>query len=109
MAIIELITSQTCPHCPPAKKALNEAVQKLRGEGLEVSLVNYNTATPQGMQKAKQYQILGVPTAVIVGSKQSFVLDAFNEPTIREACLVADGKKEIPKKKGLLSRLFGNG
>ncbi len=109
MAVIELITSPACPHCLPVKKALAEAVQKIKGEGLKVTLTNYSTATPQGAAKAREYGVASVPTAIVAGSKQSFVLDAFNVNTVREACLVADGKKEMPKKKGLLERLFGNG
>ncbi len=96
MAIIELFTSPTCPHCPPAKKALVETARKAG-----VELTEYSTATPQGIQKAREYGVASVPTAIVVGEKRSFILDAFNEATVKEACLVADGKKGMPEKKGL--------
>ncbi|MFH1107481.1 MAG: thioredoxin family protein [Candidatus Micrarchaeota archaeon] len=100
MATIELFTSPTCPYCPPAKKALSEAAEALKAEGLEVEYVNYDTRSPEGLRKAREYDIMSVPAAIVCGSRHKFLLDAFNLPTVREACLVADGRKDMPGRKG---------
>ncbi|MFH1199844.1 MAG: hypothetical protein V1708_02135 [Candidatus Micrarchaeota archaeon] len=101
MAKIELFTSLTCPYCPPAKKELSGAAAALAAEGLAVEYFNYDTASEEGNAKAREYEITRVPTAIVVGTSYKFVLDAFNLPTVREACLVADGKKDLPGHAGL--------
>jgi predicted DsbA family dithiol-disulfide isomerase len=62
-AIVELFTSPTCPHCPPAKKALEEVAK----ERSDFTLAVYSTMTQEGQLKAEQYGIEGVPTAIISG------------------------------------------
>jgi predicted DsbA family dithiol-disulfide isomerase len=62
-AIVELFTSPTCPHCPPAKKALEEIAR----ERSDFTLVSYSTMTPEGQLKAAEYGVESVPTAVISG------------------------------------------
>lgn len=97
MATIELFTSPTCPHCPPAKALVTATVQKMRAEGMKVEFASLDTSTPQGREKAAKYEIYAVPTAVVLGEKHSLLLEGISENGLREACLVADGKKELKR------------
>lgn len=50
-----LFTTPTCPNCPAAKEMLGKS--GLQGEIIDAS-------QPEGLEKAKQYEIMEVPTAV---------------------------------------------
>lgn len=70
MAIrVEVFSSNSCPHCPSAIKVAEEA-QNDMGLDIEVEVVNVND--PDNMQRARDYQIMAVPTIAING-KVEFV------------------------------------
>lgn len=66
---VEVFSSNSCPHCPSAIKVAEEA-QNDMGLDIEVEVVNVND--PDNMQRARDYQIMAVPTIAING-KVEFV------------------------------------
>lgn len=92
---LELFTTPTCPHCPPAKRKVQEFLdyfEKKRPGMLSATL--YDASTPAGSVKARGYGITTVPTIVVKGPANEFLLDAINEPTLEKAVLVAAGEEE---------------
>nr|MDO8082438.1 thioredoxin family protein [Candidatus Freyarchaeota archaeon] len=68
MIIIELFYSKNCPYCPAAKKMVEDSVKEVEKslkEDIIVNEINVNTRT--GQEKARLYQIQGVPTIAING------------------------------------------
>ncbi|RME55442.1 hypothetical protein D6777_00550 [Candidatus Woesearchaeota archaeon] len=63
--IVYLFTSPTCPHCPAAKKFIHE-FRKTRNDFV---LKDLSTATPEGARMARKYDVMSVPTFIIVGPK----------------------------------------
>nr|WP_240910970.1 thioredoxin family protein [Thermococcus sp. MV5] len=60
-AIIEVITSPSCPYCPIAWAMAQEIAKRYNGVvAKELSIV-----TPEGQRKAKEHNILGTPTILI--------------------------------------------
>ena len=63
MAIkVELFYSPICPHCPEAKRILLEV---LEGVDQEFSVEEVNVFSPEGLERAKKYDIASVPAMVI--------------------------------------------
>ena len=93
--IIELFTTPTCPHCQPAKKKVQAFLDYFEGKrpGM-LAVVKYDASTPIGAEKARGYGISTVPTVVVKGPANEFLLDAINEPTLEKAVLVAAGEEE---------------
>ena len=50
-----LFTTQMCPNCPSAKEVLQKS--GLKGEFVDAS-------TPEGLQKARENEVMEVPTAI---------------------------------------------
>ena len=70
MAIkIEVFSSNSCPHCPGAIKVAQD-VQNNMDLDIEVEILNVND--PENMKKARDYQLMAVPTIAING-KVEFV------------------------------------
>lgn len=70
MAIrVEVFSSNSCPHCPGAIKVAQEAQNDMDLD-IEVEVVNVND--PANMARARDYQIMAVPTIAING-KVEFV------------------------------------
>lgn len=66
MAIkIEVFSSNSCPHCPGAIKVAQD-VQNDMDLDIEVEVVNVND--PDNMKRARDYQIMAVPTIAINGN-----------------------------------------
>jgi len=61
MVKIEVFTSPMCPHCPGAKRVVEEVAGEV--EGVEVEHVN----VMENPEKAAKYGIMAVPTIVIDG------------------------------------------
>jgi len=61
MVKVEIFTSLMCPHCPAAKRVVEEVVSEL--EGVKVEHVDV-TEEPE---RAANYGIMAVPTIVIDG------------------------------------------
>ena len=68
MAIkVEVFSTSTCPHCPAAIDAAQQAKDKL-GDAIEVESVKFDDpSNPENRQRAIDYQIMAVPTIVIDG------------------------------------------
>ena len=62
---IEVFKTDSCPHCPAAVSAAESAKAKL-GDQIDVEIVNAND--PDNIDRARQYQIMAVPTVVINGN-----------------------------------------
>ncbi len=68
MAIkVEVFSTSTCPHCPAAVEAAENAKDKL-GDAIDVESVKIDDPqNPENRQRAIDYQIMAVPTIVIDG------------------------------------------
>ncbi|MBW9223647.1 MJ0307 family thioredoxin [Methanothermococcus sp. SCGC AD-155-E23] len=62
MVKIEVFTSPMCPHCPPAKRVVEEVVSEIGG-GVEVEYID----VMKEPERAAKYGIMAVPTIVING------------------------------------------
>ena len=66
MAIkVEVFSTGTCPHCPAAIEAAQQAKNKL-GDAIDVESVKIDDSA-ENRQRAIDYQIMAVPTIVIDG------------------------------------------
>jgi len=61
--LIEIITSPQCPHCPTAKRVVEEVVKKVSCDDIEVKYIDA-TEDPGTVEK---YSIMAVPTIVVDG------------------------------------------
>ena len=61
--LIEIITSPQCPHCPTAKRVVEEVVKKDSCDDIEVKYIDA-TEDPGTVEK---YSIMAVPTIVVDG------------------------------------------
>ena len=61
--LIEVITSPQCPHCPAAKRVVEEVVKKVSCDDIEVKYIDA-TEDPGTVEK---YSIMAVPTIVVDG------------------------------------------
>lgn len=66
---IEVFTSPTCPHCPPAVRTAKELLEENPELKERVEWVEVSTATTDGQRKAMSYGIRGVPTIIFTNSK----------------------------------------
>ena len=62
---VEVFKTDSCPHCPSAVNAAESAKEKF-GDQIDVEIVNAND--PANIDRARQYQIMAVPTIVIDGN-----------------------------------------
>lgn len=62
---VEVFKTDSCPHCPAAVVAAENAKAKL-GDQIEVEIVNAND--PENIDRARAYRIMAVPTIVIDGN-----------------------------------------
>lgn len=66
MAIkVEVFSTNSCPHCPAAIDAAQEAKDKL-GDAIDVEVLKIDESS-ENRDKAIGYQIMAVPTIVIDG------------------------------------------
>ncbi len=66
MAIkVEVFSTNSCPHCPAAIEAANNAKDKL-GDAIDVESIKIDESD-DNRQRAIDYQIMAVPTIVIDG------------------------------------------
>lgn len=85
MIIIELFYSQNCPYCPTAKKMVEESSKEIENTFKENVIINeINVGTKTGREKAKLYQIQGVPTIVINGVVSFMGLPPSTQALVRE-------------------------
>ena len=99
---IELFWRPGCPHCPPAKRAVEKAARE-RGCRLD----EYSTDEPEGRAKADAYSLGFVPAVVVKGPRAELLLDGINEATINAALDKAEGAETEKKKTGFWAKIFG--
>ncbi|MBU0934918.1 MAG: hypothetical protein KKI09_00765 [Spirochaetes bacterium] len=64
-----LFTRETCPGCGPVK-------EYLQGSGLKATIVDVDT--PDGLEKARQYNVMATPTAILFSGKGEEKVRAYN-------------------------------
>jgi len=99
---IEFFGREGCPHCPPAKRAV-EKVARERGAHLD----EYSTDEPAGRAKASEYGLNFVPAIVVKGPRAQLLLDGINEATINAALDKAEGVATEKKKTGFWTKILG--
>ena len=62
---VEVFSTSTCPHCPAAIDAAQQAKDKL-GDAIEVESIKIDDSM-ENRHRAIDYQIMAVPTIVIDG------------------------------------------
>lgn len=88
MAIkVEVFSSNSCPHCPGAIKVAEDA-QKDMDLDIDVEVVNVND--PDNMQRARDYQIMAVPT-IAVNGKVEFVGAPTEDQLVSKINEIANG------------------
>jgi len=60
---IELFYSPACPYCPEAKRILREILERI---DQEFHVDEVNVFSPEGLERAKRYGIISVPTIIVV-------------------------------------------
>ena len=101
---IMVFTSPTCPHC---LLALNLAKQIKKERNVKV--IEVNTATPHGQEKAKQMGIMAVPTIFVKGPAYPQVIGLKGLPSKKGLLKVVDislGIEEWEESKGFFKNLF---
>ena len=66
---VELFHSPVCPYCPEAKGILLEVLEEA---GHEFSIEEVNIFSPEGLKRAKKYNIASVP-AIIIENKHKII------------------------------------
>ncbi len=100
---IELFTSPTCPHCPPAKML----AQKVAKERDDVKVVETSVATKQGSKRAKTLNVMSVPTVFVKGPEFDRIGFRGLPPKDKlvEAIDISLGLKEWEEPKGFFERI----
>ena len=93
-SVIEVFTSLRCPHCPGAVNLANKIKEKRN----DVDVIIWSSATEQGLQRARQFNIFSVPTIFVRGPKHNEIL-AFqgtpSEERLNKAINITLGKEMI--------------
>ena len=101
---IEVFTSTTCPHCPAAKKLVDE----LAKERDDVDVVHTVTNTLEGSKRAQEMQIMTVPTIFIKGPGSEETIGLRGVPSKKgliKAVNISLGKEKWKEDKGLIEKL----
>ncbi len=70
-----LFTTPSCPNCPAAKEVLEKS-------GLEGDIVD--ASQPEGLDKAREFEIMEVPTAVFLDEDNKVIAKAHGADAIEE-------------------------
>lgn len=105
-ARIYLFTSMTCPHCPVAKKGLDE----LRKQRSDIDAHELPLHTPQAQHLAKQFGVQSVPTFIIQGQKHEGnigLVGSQSQHTLNKYVDIALGKRsqDPPSSNSVFTRL----
>lgn len=101
---IEVFTSTTCPHCPAAKKLVNEVAK----ERDDVNVIHTITNTVKGSKRAREMQIMTVPTIFIKGPGSDETIGLRGVPSKKgliKAINISLGNEKWKEKKGLIEKL----
>lgn len=80
---IVLFTANSCPHCPAAKKALDEL--EAENEKLVITVVNIDDS-PHARAMARTWEINAVPHFIFIKNRnvQERISEALTKPQIEE-------------------------
>ena len=94
-SIVELFTNVTCPHCPRCITMLKEIQRQ------DIEPIFHSVDSTKGREKAKEYNILSVPTFIITGPKitTKIGLKSPSLEKLNEAIDISQGLKQFPKKR----------
>ena len=70
-----LFTTPSCPNCPSAK-------EPMKNSGLEGEMVD--ASQPEGLERAKQFEIMEVPTAVFLDEEGKVISKVHGVDNIEE-------------------------
>ncbi len=102
---IEIFTSPTCPHCPPAKKLALQVAKERADDNVKV--VETSIMTKEGSEKAQSLGVFGVPAIFVKGPK--FDRMGFRGLPPKQKLLdsidIGLGKKEWKESKSLLQSI----
>lgn len=104
-AKIDIFTSPTCPHCAAAL----DLVRQIAKERDDVKINELSTATPYGSRKARQMDVMAVPSIFVRGPAYPQNIGFRGVPSkkgLLKAIDISLGKAEWEEKKGLLQRLL---
>jgi len=103
-ANIYLFTSLTCPHCPSAKKFMEE-FKETRDDIIYKELI---TSTLEGKELANKFQIQSVPTFIIQGLGLNELIGLTGTPSkesMNKYIDIALGKKELPQETSFIDKI----
>lgn len=100
---IEIFTSPTCPNCPPAKNLVREIEKEVD----DVKVVEFSTATKQGLKRAQSLHVFSVPTIFVTGPEFDRIGFRGLPPRQRllDSIAIAKGEKEWEEPKSLMQKL----
>ena len=62
--MIKMFYSDTCPNCPPVKNYLTS---------LNLDVTMYNASTTEGLDEARKYNIMQVPTVLFINDNETLI------------------------------------
>lgn len=105
---VEVFTSPTCPHCPSAY----ELVKQISSKREDIEVIPRSTVTEDGIQRARELQIMSVPTIIIKGPASEEIFGFKGTPSetkLTEAIDISLGLKEDKTKNPNLKTGFFKG
>ncbi len=102
---VYLFTSAGCPHCPPAKRFIAEFMQ----ERNDFELIHLVSGTYAASQKAKEFDVISVPTFIIQGPAIDYNIGAKGTPSKEAMNKYLDMALGTYKEKEKKPREFGIG
>lgn len=87
--LILLFTTVSCPNCPQAKRLLKER---------NISFLEIDAGTPEGLALARKHHIASVPTVIVVEDQDKALIAQFSGAReiahhIEDLCSSPDSKK----------------
>ena len=98
-----LFVSPGCPHCPDAEVAVKKVVPEFYDN--EVYYKKIRTRTSEGKELSRQYNVMAVPTIIIVDSDGNELKRIVGAPT--KSKLRGEIEKQLGIKKPFFKKLFG--
>ncbi len=81
MKTVKLFWKQRCPNCPPAK----QVVEKLRENGGDFKIMDYDVETVEGMAEASFHEVMATPSIIVVdGDDNELASFRGRAPTLAE-------------------------
>jgi protein-disulfide isomerase len=104
-ATVYLFTSPTCPHCPSAKRF----IQDFKSTRDDFNLMELSTMTHDGGKKAAHFEVMSVPTFIIRGPGYNGNIGlkgVQSSSSMNKYLDIALGKRSIDEPKGFFVSLL---